>query len=144
MKSLRNFAATAVFTLGSLSLMTGAAAAQSAAGSFILPHEAIWQSVTVPAGTYRFSVEPRGPSALLILHNISGGHDSFLMLVPEVGSSANSGGSRLVMVSRAGKSFVSTLDLPEFETVLHFAVPALGAEKELALASDTPVPTRLR
>jgi hypothetical protein len=144
MKSLRNFAATAVFTLGSLSLMTGAAAAQSAAGSFILPHEAIWQSVTVPAGTYRFSLESRGPSALLTLRNVDSGRNSFLMLVPEVGSSTRSGESRLVMVSRAGKSFVSTLDLPEFETVLHFAVPALGAENVLALASDTPVPTHLR
>jgi hypothetical protein len=144
MKSLRKFAAIAVFTLGSLVTITNTASAQSAAGSFILPHEVIWQNATVPAGTYKFSVEPRGPAALLTLHKVSGVHGSFLMLVQEVGSSTGSGDGRLVMISRAGKSFVRTLDLPEFATVLHFAVPAVGAENELALASDTPVPTRLR
>lgn len=144
MKSLRKFAAIAVFTLGSVVLVANTAAAQSAAGSFILPHEVIWQSATVPAGLYKFSVEARGPAALLTLHNVTDGRGSFVMLVQEVGTSTGSGDGRLVMVSRAGKSFVRTLDLPEFATVLHFAVPAPGAENELALASDTPVPTRLR
>lgn len=144
MKSLRKFAAIAVFTLGSLSLLPSTASAQSAAGSFTLSHEVHWQSAVVPAGTYRFSFEPKGASALLTLRNLNGGHESFLMLVNDVRSSRFSDESRLVMVSRAGKSFVSTLELPQFETILHFAVPSEGAEKELALASDIPVPTHLR
>jgi len=144
MKSLRKFTAIAVFAFGSLTLISSAAFAQSAAGSFTLSHEVTWQSAVVPAGAYKFSVEPRGPSALLTLRSVSGSHEAFMILVNNVGSSQFSGANCLVMVSRAGKSFVSTLDLPEFETVLHFAVPATRAEDELALASDTPVPTRLR
>jgi hypothetical protein len=144
MKSFRNLATFAVIALGSLTLAPSAAFAQSGQGSFTLPHEVRWQDAVVPAGDYRFSLEPRGSSALLTLRNVSGGHESFLILVNSVGSAQFSDGNRLVMVSRAGKSFVHTLALPEFETVLHFAVPSESAEKELALASDTSVPTHLR
>jgi hypothetical protein len=143
MKSFRTLATLAIATLGSLSLMPRAAFAQSGQGSFTLPHEVRWQNVVVPAGNYRFSLEPRGPSALLTLRG-DGGHESFLILVSGVTSSKFSNDNRLVMISRAGKSFVRVLDLPEFETTLHFTVPSEGAEKELALASDTPVPTHLR
>ena len=67
-----------------------------------------------------------------------------MILASDVARSRSSDNNRLVMVSRAGKSFVRTLELPEFETVLHFPVPSAGANEELALASDTPVPTHLR
>ncbi len=55
MKSLRKFASTAVLSLGTLSLLPGAAAAQTARGSFKLSHKAHWQNAVVPAGTYSFS-----------------------------------------------------------------------------------------
>ena len=144
MKSLRNLASTAVLTLGTLSLLPGVASAQLARGSFKLSHEVYWQNAVVPAGTYNFSLDPKGPSELLTLRNVSGGREGFMMLVNDVGSSEFSDVNRLVMVSRGDKSFVRTLELPQFETVLHFSVPAESAEKELALASDTPVPTHLR
>jgi hypothetical protein len=143
MKSLRKFASTAVLTLGTLSLLTGAAFAQSARGSFTLTHEVHWQNAVVPAGSYSFSLEPKGPSELLTLRMVSGG-PGFMILVNDVQSSGFSDMNRLVMVSKGDKGFVRALELPEFETVLHFSVPAEGAEKELALASDTPVPTHLR
>jgi hypothetical protein len=144
MNSLRKFASTAVLTLGTLSLLPGAASAQSARGTFKLSHEVHWQNALVPAGTYNFSLEPKGPSDLLTLRNISGGRAAFMILVSDIGSSRFSNLNRLVMVSRGDKSFVRTLELPQFETVLHFSVPAESSEKELALASDTPVPTHLR
>ena len=144
MKSLRKFAFTAVLTLGTLSLLPGAASAQVARGSFKLSHEVHWQNAVVPAGTYSFSLESKGPSDLLTLRNVSGRGPSFMILANDVGSSRYSSLNRLVMVSKGDKSFVRTLELPEFETVLHFSVPAESAEKELALASDTPVPTHLR
>jgi hypothetical protein len=78
------------------------------------------------------------------LLTLRSGHEGFMIMVSAVGSSRFSDLSRLELVSRAGKSFVRTLDLPQFETVLHFSVPSESAEKELALASDTPVPTHLR
>ena len=143
MKTLRKFASTAVLTLGALSLTPSLASAQSANGKFTLTHEVHWQNAVVPAGTYRFSLESRGPSELLMLRSIDG-KGGFLFLVNEVGLSQTSGIDQLVLVSRAGKSFVRTLELPKFETVLHFTVPTENADKEMALASDTPVPTHLR
>ena len=144
MNSLRKFASTAVLTLGTLSLLPGAASAQSARGTFKLSHEVHWQNAVVPAGTYDFSLESKGPSDLLTLRKVSGEHAGYIIMVNDVGSSHFSNLNRLVMVSRGDKSFVRTLELPQFETVLHFSVPAESTEKELALASDTPVPTHLR
>lgn len=143
MKSLRKFASATVLTLGALSLIPSAASAQSVRGSFTLSHEVHWQNAVVPAGTYNFSVESKGPSQLLTLRSLSG-HEGFMIIVNAVGSSRFSDLNRLEVVSRAGKSFVRTMDLPQFETVLHFSVPSESTEKELALASDTPVPTHLR
>ena len=144
MKSLRKLASTAALTIGALGLMSGMASAQSARGSFTLSHEVYWQHAVVPAGTYSFSLESKGPSELLTLRKISGEHEGYMIMVNEVGSSHYSNLNRLVMVSRGDKSFVRTLELPQFETVLHFTVPTESTDKELALASDTPVPTHLR
>ncbi len=107
MKSLRNFAATAVLTLGTLSLLPGAALAQSARGSFKLSHEVHWQNAVVPAGTYNFSLESKGPSELLTLRSVSGGA-GFMILVNDVRSSSFSDMNRLVMISRGDTSFVRT------------------------------------
>jgi hypothetical protein len=144
MKTLRKLASTAVLTLGALSLTPSLASAQSANGKFTLTHEVNWQNAVVPAGTYRFSLESRGPSELLTLRSVGGDKGGFMFLVNDVASSQTSGTDQLVLVTRAGKSFVRTLELPKFETVLHFTVPTENADKEMALASDTPVPTHLR
>jgi len=143
MKTIRKIATTAVLTLGALSLTPSLASAESANGKFTLTHEVHWQNAVVPAGTYRFSLESRGPSELLTLRSVSG-KGGFLFMVNEVVASQTSGIDQLVLVSRAGKSYVRMLELPKFETVLHFTVPAENADKEMALASDTPVPTHLR
>jgi len=144
MKSLRKLAFTAVLTLGALSLMRSPAAAQTANGSFTLSHDVHWQNAVVPAGTYKFSLEPKGPSGLLTLRNIGGGREGFMILVNNIGPSRASDLDRIVLVSRAGKSFVRTLELPNFEMTLQFTVPPESAEKELALAGDNsgPTPTR--
>src|SRR2546427_10134390 len=117
MKSFRKFACTAVLTLGALSLMPSPAAAQTANGSFTLSHDVHWQNAVVPAGTYRFSLEPKGPSGLLTLRNI-GGREGFMIMVNNIGPSRASDLDRIVLVSRAGKSFVRTLELPKFELTL--------------------------
>src|SRR6267378_3868113 len=101
MKTLRKFASTAVLTLGALTLMPSLASAESANGKFTLTHEVHWQNAVVPAGTYRFSLESRGPSELLTLRSVSG-KGGFLFLVNEVDSSERSGVDQLVLVSRAG------------------------------------------
>jgi len=144
MKLLRKFASTALLMLGALSLASSAAAAQTAYGSFTLSHDVHWQNAVVPAGTYKFSLEPKGPSGLLTLRNIGGGREGFMILVNNIGPSRASDLDRIVLVSRAGKSFVRTLELPKFEMTLQFSVPPESTGKELALAGDNsgPTPTR--
>ena len=145
MNSFRKLASTAVLTLGALAVFPSLAAAQSAAGTFTLSHEVNWQRAVVPAGTYRFSLESRGgPSQLLTLRKLNGDYRSFIIVANDVSQSKASDLDQLVLVSRSGKSFVSSLELPEFETTLHFAVPPERTEKELALAGDNPVPTPTR
>jgi hypothetical protein len=134
MKSIRNFAYATVLTLSALNFAPSLASAQDAAGSFTLTHEVNWQNAVVPAGTYRFTIEPDGPAAMLTLRNLSGGR-SFMMLVVDSDDSKAKDISELVLVTRPGGSFVSTLQLPEFGMTLHFAVPAEVREVARAAAS---------
>jgi hypothetical protein len=144
MKSFRKFAYTGVLTLGALSLIPSPASAQTANGSFTLSHDVHWQNAVVPAGTYKFSLEPKGPSGLLTLRNIGGAREGFIILVNNIGPSRPSDLDQLVLVSRGRKSFVRTLELPNFEMTLQFGVPPESTAKELALAGDNsgPTPTR--
>ena len=70
MKSLRKLVSSAVLTLGVFGLLSSAASAQTARGTFTLTHEVHWKNAVVPAGTYHFSLESKGPSELLTLHNL--------------------------------------------------------------------------
>jgi hypothetical protein len=123
MKSIRNFAYAAVLTLSALSFAPRLASAQEAAGAFTLTHEVHWQSIVVPAGKYHFSIGGNGPEATLTLRKVSGSAAGFMLMVTDIDTSQPSDHSRLVVVSRPGGSFVSTMQLPEFGVTLHFAVP---------------------
>ena len=83
--------------------------------------------------------DPSGPSELLTLRNVSGDGAGFMLLVTDSEVSAPSDVSRLVVVSRPGGSFVSTMQLPEFGMTLHFAVPA--ETREVAQGRRTPAAT---
>ena len=61
MKSIRKFAYAAVLTLSALNFAPSLASAQDEGGKFTLPHEVLWQNAVVPAGEYRFSLQPMGP-----------------------------------------------------------------------------------
>jgi hypothetical protein len=128
MRSIRRFVYAAVLTLSALNFTPTLASAQDATGTFTLAHEVHWQNAIVPAGKYRFTIAAAGPSELLTLSKISGGTAGFMVLVPDTEESQPSDVSRLVVVSRPGGSFVSTMQLPEFGVTLHFAVPAENRE----------------
>jgi len=123
MKSIRNFTYAAVLTLSALSFAPRLASAQEAAGAFTLTHEVHWQNIVVPAGKYHFSIGGNGPEATLTLRKVSGSAAGFMLMVTDIDTSQPSDHSRLVVVSRPGGSFVSTMQLPEFGVTLHFAVP---------------------
>jgi hypothetical protein len=123
MKSIRKFVYATLLTLTALNFAPSLASAQDEGGNFKLAHEVYWQNVTVPAGDYRFSVQPQGPSVLLTLSKISGTPASFMVLVNDTEESNGSAAARLVIASQAGISYVSLMELPEFEMKLHFAPP---------------------
>ena len=129
MKSIRKFAYAAVLLLSALSFSPSPASAQDEGGTFTLPHDVHWQDAVVPAGEYRFSLQPMGPSTMLTLTKTAGKPASFMLFAKD--TEADSETARLVIESKHGKSYVSAMHLPQFEVTLHFAVPA-NSEKEVA------------
>jgi hypothetical protein len=142
MKLIRKFAYATVLTLSALNFAPSLASAQEAAGKFTLSHEVHWQNVVVPAGEYRFTIEPNGPASMLTLRKLSGKGAGFVMLVKETEDSKPSDISRLEMVSRPGGSFVKQMQLPEFGVTLHFAVPEEAREVAQAATITTASATR--
>jgi hypothetical protein len=142
MNSIRKFAYATVLTLSALSFAPSVAAAQDAGGTFILSHEVYWQKAVVPAGKYRFTVDPNGPAKLLSLHKVGGNRASFMMMVTDVEESQRSDLSRLVVVSRSSGSFVQQMQLPEFGMTLLFAVPK--ETREVAQAAATSAASAAR
>jgi hypothetical protein len=136
-KSICKFAYASLLALSSLTLMPALASAQDARGAFTLTHDVRWQNIAVPAGDYKFSVELRGPSEMLVLHKVSGGGSGFMILVNDVdgfapATAAASENGKLTLVSQSGNRYVSAMELPAIGTTLHFAVPA--ETRELAMA----------
>jgi hypothetical protein len=140
MKSIRRFVYAGVLMLSALNFTPTLASAQDATGTFTLTHEVRWQNAIVPAGKYRFTLGPSGPSELLMLSKISGKGAGFMMMVTDTEESKPSDLSRLVVVSRPSGSFVSTMQLPEFGVTLHFAVPA--EPREIAQSAATSSATQ--
>ena len=131
MKSIRKFGYAAVLVFSALSFAPSQAFAQDEGGNFKLPHEVSWQNVLVPAGKYRFSLDPVGPSKMLKITKISGKPASLMLLVNDTEENNGSETARLVIDSSFGTSYVSAMSLPQFEVTLHFAAPA-NSGKEVA------------
>jgi|SRR5580704_4384264 hypothetical protein len=142
MKSIRRFTYAAVLILSALNFAPSLAFAQDAAGTFTLTHAVHWQNAIVPAGKYRFTIGPRGPSDLITLRKISGSGAGFLLMGTDAEASQPSDVSRLVVVPRSGESFVSTMQLPEFGLTLRFAVPPEIREVAQSVATSTTSATR--
>jgi hypothetical protein len=135
MKSIRKYLYVAALAASTLSLVPSPASAQEASGSFALTHDVRWQNAIVPAGTYRFTIEASGSSALLTLSKMSGNIREFMLLSTDLEESRPADVSQIVLISRANKSFVSEMKLPEFGMKLRFAVPA--ESREIAKAVTT-------
>jgi hypothetical protein len=133
MKSICKFAYAGLLALSFLTLMPALASAQDARGAFTLTHDVRWQNVSVPAGDYRFSLELRGPSEMLVLSKVSGRGSGFMILVndadslnPETVAATENG--KLTLISQSGNRYVSSMELPAIGMTLHFAVPAATPE----------------
>ncbi|HXP44284.1 MAG TPA: hypothetical protein VN833_28815 [Candidatus Acidoferrales bacterium] len=142
MKSIRKFAYAAVLTLSGLNFAPSLAFAQDEGGTFKLPQKVHWQNAEVPAGDYRFSLQSMGPSGMLTLIKTTGKPASFMLFANETETLTSFKPARLVIQYKFGKSYVSAMDLPQFEVTLHFAAPANSvkevAEMHNAAVSPTP------
>ena len=138
MRSIGRFVYSVVLALSALTFTPSPASAQEMHGSFTLSHEVRWQKYVVPAGDYRFEVQPKGPSAILMLRKVSGNSAGFLILASNVESSKPSDLDRLVVVARPSGSYVSSMELPEFGETLRFVVPSESEEvaRATVISSD--------
>jgi hypothetical protein len=134
MKSIRKYIYAALLMLSALNFSPSTASAQDAAGSFTLTNEVHWQSAIVPAGKYRFTIGSTGPAEMLTLRSMGENGTTFMLMVNDMVDSPSMEASRILVVSRAGQRFVSTMQLPEFGVTLRFAVPEA---REVAQAAAT-------
>lgn len=136
MTSIRKFVYTALVALGALSFTSNTAAAQgSARGHFTLPHEVLFGNTKIPAGAYGFSYDPQNTTPILSLTSLSGGRAGFIILVPSTASASPAHGSRLVLQSSPYGSYVTAMELPEFDMTLYFSTPSHAAERQIAKAT---------
>jgi hypothetical protein len=138
MRSIRRFLYSIVLALSALTFTPSPASAQEMHGSFTLSHEVRWQKYVVPAGNYRFEVQSKGPSAILLLRKVSGNNAGFLILANNAESSKPSDLDRIVVVARPSGSYVSSMELPQFGETLRFAVPTESGEvaRATVISSD--------
>jgi hypothetical protein len=140
-KSIRNFAYASLLALSALTFTTTLASAQEAHGNFTLTHNVRWQNAAVPAGEYKFSIESRGPSEMLVLRKVSGESTGFMILVNDTDAAPYTSidpvaSGKLTVVSQSGARYVSSMELPALGMTLHFAVPT--NTRELALSTGAP------
>jgi|ERR1700692_1976028 len=124
MRSTRKFVYAATLGLSMFAVQPTLAAAEEAHGSFTLSHDVHWQKVVLRPGRYIYSVKSFGPSDFLLLRRSDGTGSEAMLMAEDVETPNPTRESRLVLVSRGGQSFVSTMELPDHDMTLRFAVPA--------------------
>ncbi|MGB6384559.1 MAG: hypothetical protein WBE45_07175 [Terriglobales bacterium] len=129
MRSLRKFAYAVVLTMSIFSIQPTLAVAEDARGVFTLSHEVHWQNNVLRAGDYAFTLKTIGRPMFLVLRGLNGTGTDAMMLVSDIETPKSDEISRLVLVSRNGQSFVSSLELPNYEMTLHFNVPGENPSK---------------
>jgi hypothetical protein len=125
MRSICKFAYAAALGLSTFTIQPPLATAEEARGSFTLTREVRCQNVVLRPGDYTFSVDTKGSFEFVTLRGSNGGTSAMLM-VDTVEASKPDEASRLVLVSRGGQSFISTMELPHYDMSLRFAVPNMS------------------
>jgi hypothetical protein len=123
MRSICKFAYAGVLALSFFTIQPSLAAAEDVHGVFTLTHEVYWQNQVIRPGEYAFSVKNNGMPTLLTLRGLGGSSTNAMFLVSDIDSSVDQE-SHLILVSRRGKSFVSSMDLPQYDMKLSFTVPS--------------------
>ena len=134
MSSIRKLIYASLLALTSLNFAPSLAA-QDAHGSFTLKRSVHWQSVDVPAGEYRFSLDSARPFSLLTLTKMDGARAGFVISVPDMEWMDGAGASQLVITTTAGGSYVNAMQLPDFGMTLNFRTPR-SRENQMAKAGS--------
>jgi hypothetical protein len=129
MRSIRKFAYAAVLTASMFTIQPTLASAEDAHGVFTLTHEVHWQNRVLRPGDYAFTLSNSGRPTFLTLRGLNGTGTDAVVLVMDFEPSSPEDSTRLVLVSREGESFVSAMDLPDFDVSLRFDVPRDKAPK---------------
>jgi hypothetical protein len=129
MRSIRKFAYAAALAVTIFCVEPTLVAAEDARGVFTLTHEVHWQKYVLRPGNYAFSIKSVGSAEFLMLRGRDGTGTDAMLMVNDVETPKQDEVSQLVLVSREGKSFVSTMELPGYDMSLHFAVPPEKAQK---------------
>lgn len=132
MRSIRKFAYAAALIATIFCVQPTLATAEDARGKFTLTHEVRWQKYVLSPGDYSFSVRSLGGSEYLMLRGRNGTGTDATLIANDVEIPKVDDVSRLVLVSREGQSFVSSMELPEYDMALHFAVPAAAPPEKAA------------
>ena len=142
MKSIRSFSFAAVVVLCQFA---GLADAQSSMqGKFSLHSEVNWEHSVVPAGDYEFFIKPVGGTEYLALQKINGSPLGFIVLLHPPESASPADLSELVLVTRGGRKFVSSMQLAKYGVSFDFVVPDEPAHsgKQIARTEMVPSPAR--
>jgi hypothetical protein len=137
---VRRFVYATVLAVTTLNFAPSLASAQErASGRFTLPHDVYWQNAFVPAGEYHFYYDSGAGLGVLTLSGLSGGRNSFMLLVRDQDDAKLTDLSRLVVEKTSAGSYVEALQLPDFGMTLHFAAPSSMKEKQMAKAVTATV-----
>ncbi len=138
MASIRKFGYAGILAAVAFTFApTSALAQQPARGRFTLTHDVRWGNAKVPAGEYGFAFDPNGTAPILALSKLSGPRAGFLVLVPSTARSQGTDASQLVLASSPDGSYVSSMQLPDFDITLCFPTPSHPSEKQLAKAAGS-------
>jgi len=128
MRSLRKAAYAALLGMSMFTLQPTLAGAEEVHGAFTLSHEVRCQKIVLRPGNYTFSIRSMGSSEFMTVRSLDSGVTAML-LVNDVETPKPDEASHLVLVSRDGKSFVSSMNLRDYDMTLRFAVPHEIASK---------------
>jgi hypothetical protein len=128
MRSIRKFAYAAALTFSIFAVQPTLANAEDARGVFKLSRDVHWQDHFLRTGDYTFTLKTIG-QPFLVLRGVNGTGTDAVVLVRDFGTPRFDEGSRLVLVSRNGESFVSSMELPNHDMTLNFNVPSENPSK---------------
>ena len=113
---------SAVFAILAFALVSANVQARPATqGHFVLPYEAQWGSITLPAGDYTFSIDHLSMNGSILLYR--GTQSAGVVRWQSMEGAPNQSSSgQLLFIRHEGKATVRALELPEVGT-LYFSLP---------------------